>query len=121
MNRQENRAFIWCAIYYLLNTIAMCYLTFRAQILNWDTLLVFLPLLFLAFSSESLIKAKENNLYPYSAIDFLAKGAAFIFAQLVYRRLMTGLVWIPIVLFILCIALSLFCEYMMKKKNMQQK
>lgn len=69
----------------------MFYLVKFDEIKNWNGLLVFLPLLIIAVSSETMTRNKElkaNRVKPYSIIDFMLKILVYILAQVAYRRLL---------------------------------
>lgn len=74
----------------MLIIISIFYLYPKETIKNWDGLFVFIPLLLLGISTETMSRNKKLNakkLKPYSLLDFLVKIGAFIFAECIYRKL----------------------------------
>lgn len=88
-------------------------------ILNWDVVLVFLPLVLIAFSSETLsIRHKSNCkiLRPYNFVDIFFKFLAYISSQLIYRHIVKGaFFWISIIIFAICVVISIICSIFMIK------
>lgn len=111
------RAFLWCVLYYGLIIFSVFYLREKIGIINWDMTFVFVPLLFLAISSESMTRKKELNakiLRPYSILDFSIKCVVYILAQLAYRRILIGtFFYIDFAVIVIALLVSLFAEFMM--------
>ena len=86
--RRAVRSFYWSTAYYLLLVLSVIYLMGKESIINAEVLLVFIPLILLVLSTETMskkFKDEQINLQPFALIDFIAKLGAFIFAQILYR------------------------------------
>ena len=84
------RAFIWSALYYSFTFFSIFYLHPKETIQGWDGLLVFISLLFIGISTETMSKKKELNakrLKPYSILDVGAKMCVFLLAECIYRKI----------------------------------
>ena len=113
------RAAIFSLLYYAACILAIFYLKDKQEILNWDIVLVFLPLVFLACSTEIFSKGKGTvNFKPWSYIDFAAKVAAYIVAQFIFRGMAKD-VWarVCIGLFALFMCVSVVCFALMVKNT----
>lgn len=119
--RRARRTILWDILYYSLSLFCIIYLKNKVTILNWNVALVFLPLLIMAFSSETILKKGEkdrNILKPYCYIDLLFKAIAYISSQLIYRRIVTGsCFWFGISLFSICAVVSVVCSILMIKRS----
>lgn len=111
------RTFLWSFIYYALVIFCIFYLEKKVEIKNWDVIWVFVPLVFIACSSESFSKKQiENNkaLQPYNYIDFSAKGLAYIFSQLIYRHIAQDIFfWLCFVIILCLLICSIICDILM--------
>lgn len=88
--KRARRAIIWDLLYYGFCLFAIFYLIDKNEIKNWDTIFVFIPLIFLGCSTETLSKTncKGNFLLsPYCYIDFCTKVISYIVAQIMFRRI----------------------------------
>ena len=86
--RRAFRAFIWFALYYGLEIFIAAYLAQFEEITGVNAVLVFVPLIILAISTERMSKHMDGeriNLRPWANVDFCAKALAFIFAQMIFR------------------------------------
>lgn len=112
------RAAIWNILYYAACVAAIFYLKGR-EIFNWDTVLVFLPLVFLACSCEIFGgKRNERKIFePWHYIDFAAKVCAFIAAQLIFRGIAADS-WevVCLCVFFALLCLSAACCFVMIKR-----
>lgn len=120
--RRAKRAVIWNILYYAAILFSTFYLVKKDVLLNWDVTLVFLPLFFVACSSETLSLKRNKVLSPFCFIDFPFKLLAFISAQLIYRHIVADVyVGICITLLFICSAVSFVCSVLMiirsKNKN----
>lgn len=92
--RRAKRSILWIIIYYGVSLFAIFYLKEIEIINNWNVIWVFLPLLVLTFSSETIaVKRLQDGrkiLTPYSYIDFASKFLAYICSQLIYRHIAVG-------------------------------
>lgn len=113
------RAAIFGLLYYAACILAIFYLKEKQEILNWDVVLVFLPLIFLACSTEILSKGKDTvNFKPWNYIDFAAKVLAYIVAQFIFRGIAKDVwAWICLGLFALFMCVSVVCLALMVKKS----
>lgn len=78
------RSTLWSVLFYGLCITALFVLRGKTEPKNGEILLIFVPLLLLGISSESMSKIVFNCLKPYNAIDFCIKIAAFAMLQLPY-------------------------------------
>lgn len=119
--RRARRTILWDILYYSLSLFCIIYLKNKVTILNWDVALVFLPLLIIAFSSETILKkgGKDRNIFkPFCYIDLLFKAIAYISSQLIYRRIVTGgYFWVGISLFSICAVASVVCSILMIRRS----
>ncbi len=113
------RAILWTILYYSACIFAIFYLKEKQEILNWDVAVVFLPLVFLACSTEILSKGRGTvNFKPWSYIDFAAKVLAYIAAQFIFRGMAKDVwVWICLSLFALIMCVSFVCFAIMVKNT----
>lgn len=113
------RAAIIGLLYYAACILAIFFLKDKQEILNWDVVLVFLPLVFLACSTEIFSKGRGNENYkPWSYIDFAAKVLAYIAAQFIFRGMAKdALAWVCIGLFALFMCVSVVCLALMVKNT----
>mgnify|MGYP001782979903 CR=1 FL=1 len=113
------RAAIFGLLYYAACILAIFYLKEKQEILNWDVAVVFLPLIFLACSTEILSKGRGHENYkPWSYIDFAAKVLAYIAAQFIFRGMAKDIwVWICLSLFALIMCVSVVCFAIMVKNT----
>ena len=84
------RAFVWCAAYYVLTFVSVLYLYPLENVKGWDGLLVFVPLLLLGISSETMTGKKTplaQRIKRYAASNFSAKAVTFVLAECIYRKL----------------------------------
>ena len=68
---RAKKSIIWSVFFYATSLFAILYLKEKEEILNWDTVFVFIPLIFLAFSSESFSKSLKDEikkLRPYCCL-----------------------------------------------------
>ena len=87
------RAFIWSALYYSFIFFSIFYLHPKEAIQGWDGLLVFISLLFIGISTETMSQKKELNakrLKPYSVLDVGAKICVFLLAECIYRKIISA-------------------------------
>lgn len=123
--RRAFRAFIWFALYYGLEIFIAAYLAQFEEITGVNAVLVFVPLIILAISTESMSKKMDGeriNLRPWANVDFCAKALAFIFAQMIFRFPQNGaLVIVMWVLVALCVVCSLTTEIVAIKKANRHK
>ena len=114
MKNRAIRSIAWNLFHYAVNLFAIFYLKEKSEILNWDVLLVFLPLVALAGSTETFPVLKFR---PYCYLDFTAKCFAYVFSQLIYRHIAEN-VFFPIclVLFFLSAIGSALCTVMIFKR-----
>ena len=94
------RCFIWNLFFFALCLFCVFYLKDKPEIKNFDIIPVFLPLVFLAFSTE-MFKVKAFHIFAIA--DFTLKVLAYVFAQLIFRRIVmhTGF-WVCLSLFFIC-------------------
>ena len=113
------RAAIFGLLYYAACILAIFYLKDKQEILNWDVVLVFLPLIFLACSTEIFSKGKGTvNSKPWSYIDLAAKVLAYIAAQFIFRGIAKDVwAWICLSLFALIMCVSVVCFAIMVKNT----
>lgn len=113
------RAAIFGLLYYAACILAIFYLKDKQEILNWDVVLVFLPLVFLACSTEIFSKGRGNENYkPWSYIDFAAKVLTYIVAQFIFRGMAKDVwCWICLSLFALIMCVSVVCFALMAKNT----
>ncbi len=113
------RAAIFSLLYYVACILAIFYLKDKQAILNWDVVLVFLPLVFLACLTEIFSKGKGTvNSKPWSYIDFAAKVLAYIAAQFIFRGIAKYVwAWICLSLFALIMCVSVVCFAIMVKNT----
>ena len=113
------RAAIFGLLYYAACILAIFYLKDKQEILNWDVVLVFLPLVFLACSTEIFSKGRGNENYkPWSNIDFAAKVLTYIVAQFIFRGMAKDVwCWICLSLFALIMCVSVVCFAIMVKNT----
>lgn len=111
------RAVLWNILYYAACFFAIFYLKDKSEILNWDVAAVFLPLIFLACSTEIFSKGKDTvNFKPWNYIDFAGKMVAYVMAQLIFRRIVPEeLLWLCVEAFVTFLALSAVCCFIMIK------
>jgi magnesium-transporting ATPase (P-type) len=113
------RAFVINVFYGISSLYALFYLVQFEEIKNWDCLVVFNPLIFLAFSSETMTGKQELKSYrvkPLNVIDFVLKCAVFIITEIGYRRLqIDGIFYGIVVLTIILLILSFVFEWIMLK------
>ena len=122
--RYAKRAYLWSALYYASIIFAMFYLRNKVEIKNRNMVFVFLPLLILAISSETMsrnTKDRELNtkiLLPYSLIDFILKIIVCAIAQLIHRN-KVSLVWRCLIFTWIgaSIIVSFWFAYIMVKKS----
>lgn len=123
--RRANRTILWDILYYSLSLFCTFYLKEKVIILNWDVALVFLPLVIVAFSSETIsIKGTQNCklLRPYCFIDLIFKLIAYISSQLIYRLIVEGaFFWVCICIFSICVGVSIVCSILMIKRSSNKK
>ena len=94
------RCFVWNLCFFALCLFCIFYLKDKPQIKNFDIIPVFLPLVFLAFSTE-IFKVKQLKIYGIA--DFVLKILAYIFAQLIFRRIVFAAgFWVCLALFFVC-------------------
>lgn len=103
--RRASRAFIWFTLYYALLIFNAVYLAKIEDITGANVVLVFLPLIILAISAESMsekMRGERINLQPWAGMDFGAKVFAYIFGQLIYRfpqdEALTVAMWVLVAL-----------------------
>ncbi len=117
---RARRTILWNILYYLLSLFCTFYLIKKVAILNWDVILVFLPLVLVAFSTETMSIKYEQDLKilrPYSIIDLIFKLLAYISSQLIYRHIAGGaFFWICICQFSICVVVSIICSILMIKR-----
>lgn len=113
------RAAIFSLLYYAACILAIFYLKDKQEILNWDVVLVFLPLVFLACSTEIFSKGKGTvNSKPWSYIDLAAKVLAYIVAQFIFRGMAKDIwAWVCISLFALFMCVWVVCFALMVKNT----
>lgn len=83
------RAFVWNALNLAICVFNMFYLIGFEELVNWNVLLVFLPWIIIAISSETMSRKKELNakrVRPYSIIDFILKILACYLSQITYSK-----------------------------------
>ncbi len=98
------RSIIWNLCFYGLCVFCVFYLKEKQKIENLDTIFVFLPLIFLAFSTECL-KIKELRILTIS--DFGIKILAYVLSQLIFRKIAIGpYFWICIITLVVCFVFS---------------
>ena len=119
------RSLLWNVLYYTFCVFAIFYLLKKDEIINWDVSFVFIPLIFLAFSTETLSKKSKDrfqSLRPYNYIDFVLKIITFIITQLIIRKIIIStLLWICIcAVFFMCIS-SIVCSIVMIAKQSKNK
>lgn len=119
--RRAKRAIIWNILYYSLSLFCTFYLREKQNIVNWDVVLVFLPLIIVGCSSETISINREQEskvLRPYCFIDLITKFIAYINSQLIYRHIAEDLFfWMSISLFSMCVVVSLLCSWRMIKRS----
>lgn len=119
-SNRAKRAIIWNILYYVLCMVGIFYLKGKEKILNWDVMLVFLPLVILAISSETfpiMRKKGDKGLKPYCFIDFISKVLAYIWSQLIYRHIVNNLYfWIFLCLIAVSFVVSIVCSILMIKQ-----
>ena len=94
------RCFVWNLCFFALCLFCIFYLKDKFEIKNFDVVSVFLPLIFLAFSTE-LFKVKALRIYAIA--DLILKILAYVLAQLIFRRIaMYAGFWICFALFFVC-------------------
>ncbi len=122
MDKRSHRAIVWNIIYYVLIIFCTFYLKEKLEIKNWNVIFVFLPLIFLAFSTESFSKIGNCKVFtPYNYIDFSSKVVAFIFSQLIFRHIVQGvLFWLCLSGIIFCVIISIVCSIFMIVHNKKQ-
>lgn len=113
------RAAIFSLLYYAACILAIFYLKDKQEILNWDVVLVFLPFILLACSTEILSKGRGTvNFKPWNYIDFAAKLLAYIVAQFIFRGMAKDVwCWICLSLFALIMCVSVVCFALMVKNT----
>ena len=112
------RSIIWNLCFYGLCVFCVFYLKSKLEIKNFDVLFVFLPLIFLAFSTEDF---KTKKFKILNIVDFVIKILAYSLSQLVFRRIAIGpYFWICIIFLFICfvfsIASSVFAWWKITKK-----
>lgn len=119
LNARAVRAIVWNILYYAACIFAIFYLKDKQEILNWDVAVVFLPLIFLACSTEIFSKGKDKaNFRPWNYIDCAAKVLAYVMAQLIFRRIVPDdLLWLCVEAFVSFLALSAACCFFMIKDS----
>ena len=115
LNAKAMRAVLWNILYYAACFFAIFYLKDKPEILNWDVAAVFLPLIFLACSTEIFSKGKgKADFKPWNYFDFAAKVLAYVMAQLIFRRIVPDeLLWLCAEAFVTFLALSAVCCFIM--------
>lgn len=108
------RSLIWNLCFYGGCFFCVFYLKNKIEIKNFDVIFVFLPLIFLAFSTECF---KIKNFKVLTLLDFVIKILAYILSQLIFRRIAIGpYFWICIASLFGCFAFSvissiiIFCK-----------
>lgn len=94
------RGILWNLCFYAACVFCVFYLKNKAEIKNFDVILVFLPLIILGLSTECLRLKKFTGA---AVLDFIAKVIAFVLAQLMFRHIAVG------VYFRTCLVGLLFC------------
>ena len=111
------RYFVWNMCFYLLCIFCIFYLKDKPSIANFNVLLVFLPLIFLAFSTE-IFKVKKFKIFGIA--NFVVKVLGYVFAQLIFRRIAHGTgFWLCLALFLICfgVSISICCMILAKSKK----
>lgn len=75
--RRAKRAVIWNILYYAAILFSTFYLVKKDVLLNWDVTLVFLPLFFVACSSETL-SLKRNRILQRAKNLIILRSLTFM-------------------------------------------
>jgi hypothetical protein len=98
----------------------MFYLVKFEEIKNWNVLLVFLPLLIIAISSEIMTRKKElrsDRVKPYSIFDFVLKILIYILSEVAFRKLLDEDMFFILFSLVLLLGIASFvCEVLMLKR-----
>lgn len=114
------RALLWNILYYGSCVFAILYLLEKDEIINWDVTFVFIPLIFLACSTEALSKKCSQTFKPYNYVDFILKIITFIITQLfIGKSIKSTLLWFCVgaVVFMFIISVILSITMMNRQKN----
>ncbi len=84
LNGYAKRSTLWSVLFYGLCIAALFVLRGKSEPKNGEILFIFVPLLILGISSESMSKIVFKCLKPYNVIDFCVKLSAFAMLQLPY-------------------------------------
>lgn len=118
---RAERAIVWDILYYSLCLFDVFYLKGKEEILNWDVVLVFLPLVLLGISSETFPfgRGKSNKgLKPYCFIDFISKLLAYVWSQLIFRHLAKDIYfWLCLCLIGVSFIVSVVCFVLMIRRS----
>ncbi|MDR2201410.1 MAG: hypothetical protein LBP26_01385 [Clostridiales bacterium] len=114
------RAFAINVVFVFFSYFALIYLVHIPDIKNWDMLFVFLPILIIAISSETMTKKAELRSFrvrPYNILGFCIKCAVYILVQIGFRRLVIDPLFFVILAIISALILTSFLfEWIMLKK-----
>ena len=115
------RSVIWNLCFYGGCVFCVFYLKNKIEIKNFDVIFVFLPLIFLSFSTECF---KIENFKILTCLDFVIKILAYILSQFIFRHIAVGLYFrICIAFFFVCFAFSgissiiIYCKVVSKNKK----
>lgn len=118
------RSFVWNGLNLFFCIFNMFYLVKFDEIKNWNCVLVFLPLLIIAISSESMTRNKTLRSYrvrPYSLIDFVLKLFVFILSEIAYRKISEDKIfYILFFLIVLLGTVSFALEVLMLRKILKE-
>lgn len=105
------RTLLWTLAFYIVNVVAIVYLTKKDELKDADVLLVFVPVLLWACSTEIWGKRyKRTAFYKYGVIDSICKALAFVCAELIYNKItLSAWYYVCLVLFCVFAVTSLVC------------
>ena len=114
------RAIFLSIAYYLFVFINIFMLKDKIDIKNWDVLYLFLPLIILGVSTESLLfdtlTTRIVKIFAY--MDLVSKGIGYLFHSLIIRHVLIGpWYYVGLSLVILSTIYSIICNIVMIAKG----